>query len=309
METLNSKEFISGWKALQAKRKANPEKYRLRSTGLRALDRILGGGVEYGQVIIYGGAQKVGKSTLLQHTAKHFGLAGDPFGFFSLEMHNTALATRLLCDMSGVEKDRIRSIEWSDSDWERLEAEADIVENFDSWWSYGVPTVTAIKQILTDIRDETGVLVNTIFVDYMQLMSHPGKSMRQEELSAISRAFKRMSIEMEEPMLVFLAAQVNRDAAKNQIISANTFLGTGDIERDMDVGVIMHTINDDDGKPREDVRQLTVVGSRETSVGTAPIRFNGKTSSVRDMEAAGNEITIHYWTEAAQGVQGSEDIS
>lgn len=301
METLHSRDFVKKWRALQEKRKANPHLYRPRSTGVRALDRELGGGVVHGELVIYGGAQKVGKSTLLGHTAKHFGLAEDPFGFFSMEMDNTSLATRLLCDMSGVEKDRIRRIEWTDSDWDRLNAEAKTVEKFESWWSYGFSTVASIKKVLNEIKDETGVFVDTIFVDYIQLMTHPGKTMRQEELSAISHAFKRMSIEFGEPMLIFLAAQVNREAAKNHVINANTFLGTGDIERDMDIGVIIHTIKDDDGEPREDVRQLTIVGSRETGVGSVPVRFNGKTSSIRDMEDVGNEITVDYWNQT-QGV-------
>lgn len=301
METLYSREFIGEWRTLQEKRKANPHKYRLRSTGLVGLDNLLEGGVEHGQVIIYGGAQKVGKSTLLLHTAKTFGLHKDPFAVFSLEMHNTALATRLLCDMSGVEKNRIRRIEWNDSEWERLNTQADIVSQFDSWWSYGIPTVAGIKRVLRDVKEETGVFVDTIFVDYMQLMSQPGKSLRTEELSDISHSFKRMAIEFGQPMLIFLAAQVNREAAKSHTVSANDFLGTGDIERDMDIGVIIHTVKDDDGEVRDDVRQLTVVGSRETGIGSVPIRFNGKTSSVRDMEAGGNEITRDYWRKS-QGV-------
>ena len=132
-KTLHSPEFISQWRELQTERKKYPEKYRPKSTGIRALNKILGGGVEYGTVVIYGGEQKVGKSVLLAHTAKTFGIAGDAFGFFSLEMTNNAMATRMLCDMSGVEKDRVRRIEWTDSEWDRLDAEASKVEDFEAW--------------------------------------------------------------------------------------------------------------------------------------------------------------------------------
>jgi replicative DNA helicase len=304
-KTLHSKDFIKEWKALQNDRKADPERYRPRSTGIRALDRVLGGGIEFGTVVIYGGAQKVGKSTLLAHTAKTFGMAGDPFGYFSLEMTNTAQATRMVCDMSGVEKDRIRRIEWTDSEWERLKASADTIQDFEAWWSYGVGTVAAIKQVLINVKEEHDVRINTIFVDYIQLMTHPGKSLRQEELSAISHSFKRMSVEMKEPMLIVLAAQVNREAAKNSIVSANTFLGTGDIERDMDIGIIVHTVKDDDNTIREDIRQLTVVGSRETGVGSIAVRFNGMTSSMRDMEDTGDEITKDHWRKQSQRLQDS----
>ena len=309
-ELIDSKEFVRRWKELQSKRKSDPERYLPRSTGIRALDKILGGGVEFGSVVIYGGAQKVGKSTLLGHTAKTFGVLGEPFAYFSIEMTNEAMATRLFCDMSGVEKDRVRRIEWTEAEWERLCGSADIVGDFDARWGYGIASIAGIKSALIQANKELPPdrKIRTIFVDYIQLMSHPHKSMRREELSAISRAFKRMSIEMEEPMLVFLAAQVNREAAKNHIISANTFLGTGDIERDMDIGIIIHTIKHDDGTILPDRRQLTVVGSRETGVGSVEVRFNGTTSSIRDMEDKGDEITKDFWEQQTRQLQPTPDF-
>ena len=300
METLSSAEFIREWVDLQKKRKDDPERYRPRSTGIRALDKVLGGGVEYGQLIIYGGKQKVGKSTMLQHTAKTFGLNRDPFAFFGIEMDNISMATRVLCDLSGVKKERIKNIDWSNEEWDELMVEAGRVEEFDAWWSYGISTIKGIQQTILKIKNEHDIFIDTIFVDYMQLMSHPGKAIRHEELSAISHAFKRMSIEMEQPMLIFLAAQVNRESAKNHVVSANSFLGTGAIERDMDVGIIMHEVKDDDGTVRDDVRLLTVVGSRDTGLDTVPVRFNGKTASIRDMEVEDNEITLDYWRKQAE---------
>jgi len=304
--TLSSKELAHDWIALQQLRKEDPEKYRPISTGINALDRILGGGVEYGNVVLYGGKQKVGKSIMLQHTAKTFGLLGIPFGYYNIEMTNMALATRLLCDMSGVEKDRIRRIEWSDEEWDRLDAKANMLEDFDAWWSYGITSVKGIKYSLEKIKKDTDTTVRVIFVDYVQLMSHPGKSIRREEVAAISRAFKRMSVELEEPMIIFLAAQVNRESAKNAVISANSFLDSGALERDMDIGIIIHEVKDDDGEVRKDVRQITVVGSRETDVDTCTIRFNGATSSVRDMEDEIDAITMEHWRHQTKRLQSSE---
>jgi replicative DNA helicase len=275
---------------------------------LKSLDKLLGGGVEYGNVVLYGGRQKVGKSMLLSHTAKSFGLAGIPYGYFSLEMTNNAVMTRLLCDMSGVEKDRIRRIEWTDSEWERIEEQAATVEDFPAWYAYGISTVKGISQALAQVKRQDGVAIKVIFVDYVQLMSHPGKKIRREELSAISRSFKRMSVELGEPMIIFLAAQVNRESAKNAVISANTFYGTGDLERDMDIGVILHTVKDDDGEERTDVRQITVVGSRETDVGTITVDFNGSTASIRDQGDPGNEITIDHWRQQTQRLQTTEEL-
>lgn len=307
METLSSKELMSQWEEWQQKRRADPYKYRLRSTGLKSLDDLLDGGIDLPSFVLYGGKQKMGKSTLLAHTAKCTGLMGDPFAFFSIEMSNYAMATRLVCDITGVEKGVVRRIEWTDPEWERLDKGAQIVSDFDAWWTYGVNTIKGIEEIVKKIntgRSEEEEL-HDIFVDYFQLMNHPGKKFRLDELSEISHSFKRMSGRLGIPLITWVAAQTNREAAKSGSVSANDFYGTGDLERDMDVGVIMHEVKDDDGNVRDDVKQLTVVGAREASVGTCTVRFNGKTSSIRDMNDTGNDITVDYWRKQARRLSGA----
>ena len=62
--TVSSKELSSQWIQIQKHKQEHPELYRLKSTGLAALDKILGGGLEPGQFVLVGGAQKSGKTTL-----------------------------------------------------------------------------------------------------------------------------------------------------------------------------------------------------------------------------------------------------
>lgn len=295
METLTSQLLIEHWKTFQKDREANPELYKLRSTGLRSLDNILGGGVEYGNMVIYGGAQKIGKSTLLQCTAQAFGRRGEPFIYFSGEMTNMAMATRLICAVSGVDKGRVRRIALDDLDWrEIVTAEKEIAE-YKGWWNYGFSSLKQIEYVLGELEEKAGVDVRTIFVDYIQLMEHPGKRTRAEELEDLSHSFKRMSINRKKPMLVFIAAQLNRQSIRGQIVDANSFLGTGALERDMDVGIIITSAKDDTGRVLDNYRELVVVGSRETAISHCRIRFNGATSALADVDSVGATIDLDYW--------------
>ena len=295
METINSKTLIEHWNTYQRDRHANPELYKLRSTGLQGLDHILGGGVEYGNMVIYGGAQKIGKSTLLQCTAEAFGRRDEPFLYFSGEMTNTAMATRLVSSVSGVDKGKMRRIELDDIDWRLIDDAETTISKWSGWWNYGFSTIAHVKKILDETEKASGVDIRVLFIDYIQLMEHPGRRTRTEELESLSHAFKRMTIEREKPILVFIAAQLNRQSIRGQIIDANSFLGTGALERDMDVGVIITNAKDEAGRVLENYRELVVVGSRETGVDRCRIRFNGSTSSLADADVIGNKVDLDYW--------------
>jgi replicative DNA helicase len=295
METINSKTLIEHWKVYQRDREANPELYKLRSTGLRGLDHILGGGIEYGQMIIYGGAQKIGKSTLLQCTAQAFGKRHEPFLYFSGEMTNMAMATRIVCSLSGVDKNRVRRIALDDLDWHEIDTAEKEIAQFQGWWNYGFSTIKHIGTTLDQIEKEAGIDIRVIFVDYFQLMEHPVGRQRNESLEDLSHCFKRMSISRKKPMLVFLAAQLNRQSIRGQIVDANSFLGTGALERDMDVGIILTNAKDDTGRILDNYRDVVVVGSRDTAISHCRIRFNGSTSTLADVDVVANPIDLDYW--------------
>lgn len=295
LETLSTKELIKHWSAVQKDKQDHPDLYKLRSTGLKGLDHILGGGVEYGNMVIYGGEQKIGKSTLLQRTAESMGEQEEPFLYLSGEMTNTAMATRLVCSVSGVDKNKVRRMELDASDWKKIKQAETKISKYNGWWSYGFSTIKHVQQIIDEIEKDTNVTIRVILVDYIQLMEHPGYRQRNEELEALSHAFKRMTITTGSPRLIFLAAQLNRQSIRNHVVDANSFLGTGALERDMDVGVIMTHAKDEAGNVLDNYRELIVVGSRETAVDKCRVRFNGSTSTIADMDVPLPVIDLDYW--------------
>jgi len=297
MQTLSSPELVEHWLMLQRKRKEHPDLFALRSTGLSGLDHILGGGVEYGQYVIVGGAQKMGKSTLMQHIAvEGFAKRGEPFLFASAEMTNMNTATRLFSSIANIDKGKIRRIALDDQDWLDIEQAAELIKEYQGYWNYGFSKLEDIRAAKQKIWTEKKVRVRAIFIDYVQLMEGSANTNnRVEQLAAISRGFKRMCVEDNEPGILYVASQLKREDIRSHVISANSFLGTGALERDMDIGVIIHEIKEDDGRIVPNARRLTVVGSRDTDVGFCDITFRGETATIRDRIKDKAAQSMAYW--------------
>jgi replicative DNA helicase len=105
---------------------------------------------------------------------------------------------------------------------------------------------------------------------------------RQEQIASISRRLKLLSISRDWPMAIFMAAQLNRESVKGTVIEMTSFLGSGQLERDMDIGMIIHNIEDDDGDALPNAKMISVVGSRETDIGECRVSYNGATATLGD---------------------------
>ena len=294
------------WPEYQRQRHANPEKYALRSTGLRQLDVILAGGIELGQYVLIGGAQKSGKTTLLMKVAKTFGMQRVNSILFSAEMTNMQLGTMLFSTYSGVERTKMRALGLEIADWEKIEVAGKEIEKLTLAFDYGFSTINDIVYIIPEVEAKTGIPVQAIFGDYIHLMEDPTPgNNRMNEIARISRGLKRLSNSLRDkegnfhdPMAVIFAAQLNREAVKAQIIESTSFLGSGQLERDMDIGMIISKMKDDITATRDHkfLRKVTVVDSRETDVGDCIVAYDGATATISDkINISTNKPTSEHW--------------
>jgi replicative DNA helicase len=281
--TMPADVLMDAWKRYQKLRHEHPEYFGLKSTGLASLDYILGGGVEFGQYVLIGGAQKSGKSTLLKHIAKAYGEQDVNSVFLSAEMTNMQVATMLVAEATEIDRTRIRSLGLKDDDWEIIT------------FNYGFSTVKDIYDVIESVEYVTQRPVRAIFGDYIHLMESPVGRNRQEQISAISRALKLLSINRQLPIAVFMAAQINREAAKAMIIEMTSFLGSGQLERDMDIGMIIHDLKDEQGDVVPNEKNINVVGSRETGIGECRVSYNGAIAKLSDHVKIVQNQKESYW--------------
>jgi len=111
MKVQNSKQLSAEWLALQKHKHAHPELYKLKSTGIPTLDNILGGGIEPGQFVLIGGAQKSGKTTLLSCMTESLAKQGMNVLFLSGEMTTIQNANLFFSRLARIDRTRIRAVD------------------------------------------------------------------------------------------------------------------------------------------------------------------------------------------------------
>ena len=286
-------DLANDWFALQKLKKDKPELFGLKSTGIRDLDKILDGGVEAGQLVYIGGAPKSGKSTLLKKIAMTYGKAQLNYLFVSGEMTNMQMGTLLYADEASVNRSHIRAIKLSDLEWKRLEQAKEELAKTTGYWTYGLSNLELLTAGIKEVEERSGKPLDAIFIDYIQLMEAKTKGTRVQEIEFISRGLKRISIQNEHPIAVYSASQLNRDSIRSKMVDPQAFLGSGALERDMDIGMIVHTVEDPiAGKPYPNKRRITVVGSRETDIDSTDIYYNGTLARMGD-EADESLISLY----------------
>ena len=89
------------------------------TTGLDEFDHYLGG-LYRGELLVLAGRPSMGKTALALHMALAAARQGKKVCFFSLEMTERQLISRLLCTLSGVEPDKLRFKLMDPDDQQRL---------------------------------------------------------------------------------------------------------------------------------------------------------------------------------------------
>lgn len=214
-------------------------------TGFDDLDGKLGG-LHRSDLLILAGRPSMGKTALATNIAFNAALAhqlsggddGAVVGFFSLEMSEEQLATRILSERTRIPSDRIRrGMIRGEDEWPRLvEASRDL---------YSLPifiddspalTIGAMRTRARRLKRQHDL--GMIVIDYLQLISpSPGTryDSRVMELSEITRGLKSLAKELDIPVLALSQlsrAVEQREDKRPQLADLRE---SGTIEQDADV--------------------------------------------------------------------------
>src|SRR5438093_11653209 len=128
-------------------------------TGIGELDRVLGGGVVRGSLVLIGGDPGIGKSTLLLQAARALAQATPPVLYVSAE--ESAAQVKLRADRLGITSDGL--LLWTETDLGAVEAELDTVKPqilvIDSIQTVFLPALESAPGSVAQVRECGGRLM------------------------------------------------------------------------------------------------------------------------------------------------------
>lgn len=266
------------------------EKYKGISSGFGMLDKYLTG-LNKSDLILIGARPAMGKTSFALNIAQNIAMgARKKCVVFSLEMTKQQLAERLLSAQAGVESQKLKTGELTDSEWERLGAAAgqfnDVELYLDDTSSITVPE---IKSRIRRMKN-----VDCVIIDYLGLISSATKKEnRVQEVSEITRNLKMMAKDLNIP--VICCAQLSRGTeghGKNHKPQLSDLRESGSIEQDADIVMFLYRedyYRNDVAEDKQDEidankTELIVAKNRHGATGTIEMTFDKEFTRFRSVD-------------------------
>lgn len=231
----------------------NAEEYKGIPTGFSKLDEMISG-LNRSDLILIGARPAMGKTSFALNIARNVAMRGKRTVFFSLEMSNEQLASRVLSTEARVESNKLRSGNISQEEWMRIAEATALLSNCELYFD-DTSTIT-VPEMKAKIRRMKNV--DCIIVDYLGLMQSAKKSEnRVQEVTEITRSLKLLAKDLKIPVVV--CCQLSRGPEKNGKASNRPSLSdlrdSGSIEQDADIVLMLYREGyyKNDKKDAEDV--------------------------------------------------------
>jgi replicative DNA helicase len=258
-------------------------------TGIFDLDRLLGGGLQPGRLVIIGGRPGQGKTSLILTMLHNIAVAGKKrAAIFSLEMDNDELGQRMVAINSGIDGQIIQTGKLRDDQWNQFTTSIEFLSEtnllFDDT-AYLTPSQIRAKCK----RIQAQGALDLVVVDYLGLLNSDRQYRnRVDEVSEISRSLKQLARELKVPILA--AHQLNREvegrADKRPQLS--DLRDSGSVEQDADVvGLIWQ-----DQREASHV-YLDVAKHRNGPTGQVPLLFQRNTTRFQSIARGYPNAQIH----------------
>lgn len=276
------------------------------ASGYPALDNLTTG-FHGGEMIIVAARPAVGKTAFVLNIAQKVAVAQPdlPVVVFSLEMPDTSLVNRMLAAEGNINSQNMRTGQLDDDEWTNLTVAMGTLSKTKIFIddTAGIK-VTEIRSKLRRLQKKEGQL-GLVIIDYLQLIEGTGSEGRQQEVSAISRAIKKMAMEMDVPIIALsqLSRSVEQRQDKRPMLS--DIRESGSIEQDADIVAFLYredyyeSANDDDDNPADprdeeqaDVGEIEVIleKNRSGARGTARLLFVKSYNKFSNIEYRADEM-------------------
>jgi len=258
------------------------------STGLKALDTILGG-IREGQNIVLAGRPGMGKSALAMCIGVNVAKAGHGVLVISAEMPGEELGSRLTASAAKVNTRKIMAGELTPGEWSNWTSEALAVGRLPIWIDDKAgPSLQHIRSKARKVQRECrakGIELKLMIVDYLQLCRHSTAQSREQEIAELSRGMKEIGKEF--GVAVLTLSQLNRDVEKrgDKRPQLSDLRESGSIEQDADVvGFLFRPEYYVQDRSRDTGLTEIIIGKqRGGPTGTVHVHFEGRTTDFRDL--------------------------
>ncbi len=291
---INLKEILSGIKAesktpylkeLQQKQEA----YHTRDpnapivtglpTGFSDLDKLING-FNKANLIILAARPSMGKTALAINIAEYLVFEQNmAVGVFSLEMTADELLHRMVCSLSEVESDRIKTGSLDGIEYQRVVETVGRMQKqtliIDDQPGLKITDLRARARRLKEVYD-----IQFLVIDYLQLLSgskgHFSVDNRQNEISEISRMLKNLARELMIPILCLsqLSRKVEDRAGHRPMLS--DLRESGSIEQDADIVMFVFRREYYNSNDKPGLAEVIVSKNRHGGVGDVELAFRKK---------------------------------
>ena len=247
-------------------------------SGYHDLDKLTAG-FQPADLIILAARPSMGKTALALNIAQGAAiLHKTPVAIFSLEMSQEQLCMRLLCSVSRVDSQRVRTGFLKDQDWPKLTRATGILSEAPIFID-DTPAISVLemrakaRRLSAQNKNKLGLVI----VDYLQLMKgRSGAERREQEISEISRSLKAMAKELNVPVIAL--SQLNRSLENrpNKRPQLSDLRESGAIEQDADVICFIYrdeVYNTAEDNPKRGIAEVIIGKQRNGPTGSVELAF------------------------------------
>jgi len=234
-------------------------------------------GLQSSDLIIIAGRPSMGKTAFAMNIVQNAALLSKvPVAVFSLEMSKEQLAVRMLCSLSRIDSNRIRTGHLQEQDWPRLVRATGMLRDAPIYID-DTPAISVLEMRAKTRRMKMEHNVGLVVVDYLQLMRGRARSdSREQEISDISRSLKAMAKELDLPVVAL--SQLNRslESRTDKRPQLSDLRESGAIEQDADVICFIYrdeVYNKSPDNPNRGIAEIIIGKQRNGPVGTVKLTF------------------------------------
>lgn len=234
-------------------------------------------GLQPADLIILAARPSMGKTALAINMVQNAALLHKvPVAVFSLEMSKEQLGMRMLCSISRVDAQRLRTGFLKEQDWPKLTRAVGMLSEAPIYID-DTPAITVLEMRAKARRLKTEHNIGLVVVDYLQLMrGRSNVNSREQEISEISRSLKAMAKELSIPVLAL--SQLNRslESRPNKRPQLSDLRESGAIEQDADVIMFIYrdeVYNRAEDNPKRGIAEIIIGKQRNGPTGSLELAF------------------------------------